>query len=200
MYIIKIKFNKLLTKVTHILNNKSERSLIYIISSMSTIRNYSTTNNVSLNKLHPDFVSGFIDAEGSFTSTVYYKKRWCVNCVFKISLHLKDKELLDSIQAFFGVGRVTGSVSADYRVERISDLVEVIIPHLDKYPLISKKKADYELFKRIVFMIKDGLHLTDKGLQEIMNSTFSGVILYDFIFEGFFTTSTFNFLLFVFFE
>ena len=167
IYNIKIKINKLLTKVTHILSKKPGRSLI--ISSMPSIRNYSTTNNVSLNKLHPDFVSGFIDAEGSFSTAVYYKNRWCVNSVFKISLHLKDKELLNSIQAFFGVGRVTGSVSADYRVERISDLVEVIIPHLDKYPLISKKKADYELFKRIVFMMNDRLHLTDKGLQEIIN-------------------------------
>jgi len=113
---IKIQFSKPLTKVTHILNKKTGRSLINIISPIPPLRNYSTTNNVSLNKLHPDFVSGFIDAEGSFSTVVYYKNRWCVNSVFKISLHLKDKELLNSTQAFFGVGRVTGSVSADYRV------------------------------------------------------------------------------------
>ena len=48
-------------------------------------------------------------------------------------------------------------------------MADYIIPHLDKYPLISKKKADYELFKRIVFIMRDKLHLTDKGLQEIVN-------------------------------
>src|SRR5690606_35946982 len=87
----------------------------------------------------------------------------------KISLHVKDIELLNSIQAFFGVGRVTVSDSANYRVERIDDLVNCIIPHLDKYPLISQKKVDYELFKRIVFIMKDKLHLTEKGLQDIIN-------------------------------
>lgn len=119
--------------------------------------------------LDPDFISGFIDAEASFTSTVYYKNSWCVNSVFKISLHKKDQELLNSIQLFFGVGRVTVGNNVDYRVESIKDLVNVIIPHLDKYPLISQKRADFELFKRIVFMMRDKLHLTDKGLQEIIN-------------------------------
>jgi hypothetical protein len=57
----------------------------------------------------------------------------------------------------------------NYRVESISDLVNYIIPHLDKYPLISKKNADYELFKRIVHIMKDKLHLTEEGLQEIIN-------------------------------
>ncbi len=152
------KVHKLLTKNTYIYNNST--SFVY------GVRNYSTSN---IGKLDPDFVSGFIDAEGSFTTVVYYKDRWCVNSVFKISLHVKDVELLKSIKAFFGVGRITVSESANYRVERIDDLVNCIIPHLDKYPLISKKKADYELFKRIVFMMKDKLHLTEGGLQEIIN-------------------------------
>jgi len=40
------------------------------------IRNYSTGNNSSnLGKLNPDFVSGFIDAEASFSTVVYYKNR-----------------------------------------------------------------------------------------------------------------------------
>jgi len=150
----------------------TEGCLVSDILESEDIINISCTsdkNSVSQSKLHPDFVSGFIDAEGSFTTTVYYKNRWCVNSVFKISLHKKDVELLKSIQTFFGVGRVTVGVSADYRVEKIGDLVNVIIPHLDKYPLISKKKADYVLFKRIVFMMKDKLHLTKEGVQEIIN-------------------------------
>ena len=40
------------------------------------IRNYSTVNyNSKLVELNPDFVSGFIDAEGSFTTVVYHKNR-----------------------------------------------------------------------------------------------------------------------------
>jgi hypothetical protein len=153
----------LLTKKTYIYNKSK---LSNSISFAHEVRNYSTSTR---GKLDPDFVSGFIDAEASFTTVVYYKNRWCVNSVFKISLHVKDIELLNSIQAFFGVGRITVGNSANYRVERISDLVNYIIPHLEKYPLIGKKKADYELFKRIVLIMKDKLHLTEEGLQEIIN-------------------------------
>ena len=175
----KVEFNIPVTKVTHIynkfryatqclINNKSFVRIPYPLRDKGLgVINYSTSNTSNSVKLDPDYVSGFIDAEASFTTVVYYKNRWCVNSVFKISLH--KKELLNSIQAFFGVGRVTGSDNADYRVEKISDLADYIIPHLDKYPLISKKKADYELFKRIVFIMRDKLHLTDKGLQEIVN-------------------------------
>ena len=36
-------------------------------------------------------------------------------------------------------------VRIQYRVTSLKDLINVIIPHFDKYPLISKKRADYEL-------------------------------------------------------
>lgn len=45
----------------------------------------------------------------------------------------------------------------------------MIIPFFEKYPLISKKRADFELFKRIVEIINNKEHLTPTGLQEIVN-------------------------------
>ena len=93
-----------------------------------------------------------------------------MNSVFKITLHKKDLELLKALQVFFGgIGKITGSDTVSYRVETLDGLINNIIPHLDKYPLISQKKVDYELFKRIVFIMKDKLHLTEKGLQDIIN-------------------------------
>jgi hypothetical protein len=120
-------------------------------------------------ELNPDFVSGFIDAEGSFTTVVYYKNRWCTNSVFKITLHKKDIDILKAMQAYFGVGKISGSDVVSYRVDSVNSLVNCIIPHLDKYPLLTQKKADYDLFKRIVILMDKKLHLTDKGLQEIIN-------------------------------
>lgn len=135
------------------------------------IRNYSTGNNNStLVELNPDFVSGFIDAEGSFTTVVYYKNRWCTNSVFKITLHKKDIDLLKALQAFFGgVGKISGSEVVSYRVESVNSLVNNIFTHLDKYPLQTQKKADYELFKRIVMLMDKKQHLTGEGLQNIIN-------------------------------
>lgn len=147
-----------------LINSKNLKNKTYFIRSYSTV-NY----NSKLVELNPDFVSGFIDAEGSFTTVVYYKNRWCTNSVFKITLHRKDIKLLEALQAFFGVGKISGSDTVSYRVESVKSLVNSIIPHLDKYPLLTQKKADYELFKRIVILMDKKQHLNDEGLQEIIN-------------------------------
>jgi len=44
-----------------------------------------------------------------------------------------------------------------------------IIPHFEKYPLITKKHADYLLFREVVLMISRKEHLTDIGIQTIIN-------------------------------
>jgi hypothetical protein len=61
--------------------------------------------------------------------------------------------LLERIAAHFGVGSISiGSKNLiRFQVSSISDLVNVIIPFFDKYPLISQKRADFEIFKQIVF-------------------------------------------------
>lgn len=54
-------------------------------------------------------------------------------------------------------------------ISSVKDLINQVIPHFDNYPLISKKKADYELFKEIVLLMKNKEHLTNKGLLKIMS-------------------------------
>jgi len=46
---------------------------------------------------------------------------------------------------------------------------KVLIEHLDKYPLLTKKQADYVLFKRVVKLMEGKEHLTLDGLQEVIN-------------------------------
>ena len=84
--------------------------------------------------------------EGSFilsiTENNKLKLASNVRPCFSISLHEKDKPLLQDIQSFFGVGKIykQGSQSIQLRVESIKDL-RAIIDHFDKYPLITKKKG-----------------------------------------------------------
>ena len=52
---------------------------------------------------------------------------------------------------------------------RSLDEILKIISHFDNYPLITQKKADFELFKRIILKMVKGEHLSLKGLQEIVN-------------------------------
>ena len=63
---------------------------------------------------------------------------------FQINLHNKDKALLEKVKDFFGVGLVKkeGVDVIKYRITSIKDL-STIISHLDNYPLITQKKADY---------------------------------------------------------
>jgi hypothetical protein len=121
---------------------------------------------VSLRKLNPWFVTGFIDGEGSFGINIIKKKvGYSVKPVFQISLHSKDQVLLESIQSFFGgVGRIyfIGKDSIKYQVRSVEGL-EVIINQLDKYSLITQKQADFLLFKQVLELIKNKEHLTIEG-------------------------------------
>lgn len=71
---------------------------------------------------------------------------------------------------FKGIGLFTKhqASSLAYRVFSI-DQLEIIIEHFDKYPLQTKKRADFELFKSVVAMVKQGKHKSIEGLQEIVN-------------------------------
>ena len=48
-------------------------------------------------------------------------------------------------------------------------LAQYVIPHFDKYPLLTQKRADYLLFKQVVDLILRKEHLTSKGLLEILS-------------------------------
>nr|ATI20305.1 LAGLIDADG endonuclease [Juglanconis sp.] len=142
------------------------------------------------NSLNPYYVPGFADAEGSFILSIYKNNKkselsWSVLPKFAINLHLKDKGLLENIQSFFGVGRLSVDYSnnkVQYSVNSAKDLVNVIIPQFERYPLCTVKHADYLLFKsapwapqatrgalRPVLLFKEKKHLTIEGLQQIVN-------------------------------
>jgi hypothetical protein len=54
-----------------------------------------------------------------------------------------------------------------YRVSSLKNL-RVITRHFENYPLISKKSADYLLFKQSIDLIQEKLHLTEKGLLTLV--------------------------------
>jgi len=57
----------------------------------------------------------------------------------------------------------------DFTVSSLHQIITVILPHFDKYPLITQKQDYYLLFKKAVLMMKKGEHLTSLGLKEIIN-------------------------------
>ena len=124
------------------------------------------------NKLDPNWVTGFTDAEGCFTIKTQYnlnlKTKWRIRPVFSITLNKKDLSLLIIIQNYFKVGYISKNKNmVIYAVDSIRE-VDVIINHFDKYSLITQKLSDYLIFKESFNLIKQKEHLTDKGLLEIM--------------------------------
>jgi hypothetical protein len=57
---------------------------------------------------------------------------------------------------------------AVYCVSNLQDLLGAVIPHFEKFPLITQKQIDFELFKKIVVLVSQKQHLTPEGLNRIL--------------------------------
>lgn len=128
-----------------------------------------------LKELITNYLSGFVDGDASFHITIAkdseYKTGWRIAPTFEIHLHAKDLPLLRRIRSEFGVGNI--SINKDgyvtYYVKSLKDITNVIIPHFDKHPLITQKRADFQLFKLVIELMNRGEHLTVEGLQKIVS-------------------------------
>jgi hypothetical protein len=183
------KFSKqylLLTWIGTLYNSLTCHILIFYYRFFSTTLNSVSTQPIKAetamspdlnnsNKWNFHYITGFYDAEGSFIISIYKNNKtnsklaWRVQPVFSLQLHLKDLELLQ--KSFFPVGVLTVNTEnkVKYNVHSVEDIVNVIIPHFDKYPLESKKYIDYVLFTSAVLLVKERKHHTDNGLQEVVN-------------------------------
>ena len=128
------------------------------------------TSNYSLD---PWFITGFADAECSFSVLIQanskYGTGWRIKPVFAIGLHKKDLEILKNIQSSLGIGKIHihGKDSIQFRVDSLKEL-QVIINHFESYPLVSAKWADYILFKKAFDIILLKEHLSQKGLFKLI--------------------------------
>ena len=133
-------------------------------------------NNLKNMKLNPNWVIGFVDAEGCFRISIIKNKNFkgkalplSVRLYFQIGLHRKDEAILELIQSELGVGKIYRSRadSSELQVSSFKDS-ERLIDYFDKYPLITQKLADYLLFKQAFELIKNKEHLTIEGLKKLV--------------------------------
>lgn len=149
----------------------------YISNVAASLSPITDSKEGSSSYLNPWFITGFCDAESSFVVSIYKKSTcrktgWQVQPTFAIHIHNKDEVLLKRIQSYFkGIGKWVDHShnSVVYSVNSLNDIINIIIPHFDKYPLLTQKFADYQLFKSAVLLMKEKKHLTLEGLQEIIN-------------------------------
>jgi len=126
------------------------------------------------------YLTGYADGEGcfcvSFSRSRRHKFGWEIRPSFSISQNSDRAEVLRIFQERFGCGSIRPDRSdktLKYETRCIEDLVERIIPHFERYPLLSSKREDFERFAWICRMMQEDKHLTRKGFEEIVQLAFS---------------------------
>lgn len=132
--------------------------------------NVRTEDNV-LKNVSSEFLywfSGFTDAEGNFLISI---DRQYVRFRFKISLHIDDVEVLNTIKSNLNVGTVTLESSRDrcsYIIQNYEEIKNIICPIFNAFSLHTSKKLDFENFSQAVF-IKDNKKLSDTDMSKIVS-------------------------------
>lgn len=87
---------------------------------------------------------------------------------FAITLHKRDEPVLSNIQKFLGVGCYKKEGNAlHYRVQSLKD-IKFLINHFNKFPLLTQKRAEFKLFKKVFKLMERREHLTHEGLHKIV--------------------------------
>ena len=106
---------------------------------------------------------GVIDGDGSF-GFHQSNNKWTL--YFKIAQNTYNLRLLYHVKRILGCGSVVSGSEAEFRVRRIEHVIQYIIPIFDKYPLLTSKYYNYDLFKRAAFIIADKNKSTaEKNMQ-----------------------------------
>ena len=88
-------------------------------------------------------------------------------------MHEKDRVLIQSIPKIYRgrgyVSKLNNTSTVEFRVSTLKDIINIIIPHFDNYPLITKKSFDFILFKQIVFLMLNKEHNNIEGLKKIVS-------------------------------
>lgn len=126
-----------------------------------------------------DYISGFVDGEGCFS--VSFSKRdklligWETKPSFSASQNEDRAEVLYLMQKYFNCGFIRRDFSdktLKYEVRSLDNLIENVIPHFEKYPLLSSKQKDFEFFAKVCRLMKKEQHKEIKGMQQILGFAF----------------------------
>jgi hypothetical protein len=130
--------------------------------------------------LSADYVVGLTDGEGCFYVNIWkssaYRAGAGVQVHFHIKLSERDRELLEAVRETFGCGavyyqketRVNHTQCYRYTVHSQRDIIGVVIPFFQQYPLqLPSKRSSFKIFCQIVNLVEQKRHLTKEGIEEI---------------------------------
>src|SRR5258708_35842346 len=124
----------------------------------------------------PSYISGYVDGEGCFTISFSRRVRlragWDVRPSFSVSQNADRNQVLLLMLEYFGCGTIRPDRSDNtvkYEVRGIDNLVTRVVPHFEKYPLMSHKRRDFQHFAAVCGLVSAAAHLTPAGLREIVS-------------------------------
>lgn len=130
--------------------------------------------------LHPWYVTGLVEGEGSFTVSFSKRRQLAVGIEtrpsFSVTLSERDLNLLKALRAFFGCGAIRYNRSDrtyKYEVRAVADLARKVLPHFEKYPLAGAKGEDFRKFAEIVHLVHAKHHLNAVHLRRIIGIAYS---------------------------
>ena len=132
--------------------------------------------------ISPDYIVGLTDGEGCFYVLVRppYNRNGgaMVQLNFFIKVRQEDKVMLEKVKNALDCGavyfqhetRANHTQCYRYSVSSHRDIFGNIIPFFQKHPLQSNsKRKSFELFCQIANLVRQGVHHTKKGIDEIKN-------------------------------
>src|SRR5438132_12747607 len=122
------------------------------------------------------YLSGYADGEGcfcvSFNRSRRHKFGWEIRPSFSVSQNGDRAEVLELFQRTLGCGSLRPDRSdktIKFETRSVSDLATRILPHFERYPLLSSKQKDFEKFAAIVQLMHEGAHLQPDGFAKIVD-------------------------------
>ena len=121
------------------------------------------------------YISGYVDGEGCFTVSISPRAKLAVGWEVRPSLSVSQNgdraEVLQLIQAYFGCGSIRPDRSdktLKWETRRLKDILERVIPHFERQPLLSGKRFDFECFAHVCRSMAAAEHRTGAGLIRIV--------------------------------
>jgi hypothetical protein len=120
-----------------------------------------------------NWISGFVCGDGNFFIDIFKsssnKIGYQVKLRFSITQHSRDKELLGLIVKYLAAGIVNihSENAFVFKVTKLVDLNQKIIPLFKKNPIHGIKQLDFLDFCEVAKLMNEGKHLTTEGLNLI---------------------------------
>lgn len=125
--------------------------------------------------LSPGYISGLTQSDGSFFCSLLKSSKHRFGIQFRprftITADLDSKYILDSIKTYFNCGNVTineKNYTAEFLVDKIGDLYNIIIPHFFNYPVYCGKLHAFNLFTKIVTALFNKNNRSIEGRRELL--------------------------------